>query len=394
MKIRNQVKQFVTFTLMLCLCIGAGFLNTRTAKAEPAEFYISDLQQAEEGGTYYYRFTLKETTKCAVRIRLMEQQDVKVKIFKGETTSGKTVHEATINAFLYSDWDNAYSSQTVPAKALDPGTYTVKITFAKATAYILTFATEYSEPGEIDIKTDPNIPANSGEKLDGDPTPAPDPTPTPDPTPGDSDGNTGTTEPTQPIKNGKISKKELTLLCGCQETLEIQEMEIVGPVTWTSSNKYVASVDDNGTVTAKKAGTTRIEATAKNTNGSNKYFYCTVTVKKNEYKKSQIKVSSVPKKQCKVQVYKFSYDKDGNLVLECVAANNTGRKLTALKNLKINVKDADGKALAAYKTSTKKLTVANGKIKTFKITIKKSQLKNQETVELAKCKCSVSSKYK
>ena len=47
-------------------------------------------------------------------------------------------------------------------------------------------------------------------------------------------------------------------------------------VTWASSNENVATVDANGTVTAVKAGTAAITATA--ADGSGKYATCTVTV--------------------------------------------------------------------------------------------------------------------
>ena len=48
-------------------------------------------------------------------------------------------------------------------------------------------------------------------------------------------------------------------------------------VAWTSSNPSVASVDENGTVTAKAAGTATITATAKD--GSGKKATCRILVK-------------------------------------------------------------------------------------------------------------------
>lgn len=71
-----------------------------------------------------------------------------------------------------------------------------------------------------------------------------------------------------PAKNIALNKDNLTLREGASETLtallnEGLEDEADDLVIWTSSDDTVADVDNNGKVTAKKAGTATITATAK-----------------------------------------------------------------------------------------------------------------------------------
>ncbi|MCR4565100.1 MAG: Ig-like domain-containing protein [Bacteroidales bacterium] len=87
---------------------------------------------------------------------------------------------------------------------------------------------------------------------------------------------------TTAVTSVSLNKTSLTLTEGSQEQLTAT----IGPsnasdktVTWSSSNTSVATVDQNGLVTAVSAGTATIKATAND--GSGKYGYCTVTVAKN-----------------------------------------------------------------------------------------------------------------
>ncbi len=78
-----------------------------------------------------------------------------------------------------------------------------------------------------------------------------------------------------------IDKETLSLVEGTSETLTIKVRPLDATdqdVTWASDNTGVATVDANGKVTAVKAGTTNVTATAKD--GSGKSATCKVTVTK------------------------------------------------------------------------------------------------------------------
>ncbi|MBQ2382464.1 MAG: Ig-like domain-containing protein, partial [Oscillospiraceae bacterium] len=68
-------------------------------------------------------------------------------------------------------------------------------------------------------------------------------------------------EPTEPEVGG------LTVKAG--ETLQLEVNANGGTVTWKSSNKNIATVDNNGLVTGVSEGTVTITATVKKTTGGN-----------------------------------------------------------------------------------------------------------------------------
>lgn len=73
----------------------------------------------------------------------------------------------------------------------------------------------------------------------------------------------------------KLNKKTLTLVVGKSETLKITGTK--AKVTWSTSDKKVATVSTSGKVTGKKEGKAIITATV-----NKKKYNCTVTVKKPE----------------------------------------------------------------------------------------------------------------
>ena len=393
----RQIKRAAALVLMVCLCIGGIFTGPDAVKAaEPSTFFNSGVEQAKAGGTYFYRLTLNRTMTVGILVYDMEQMNVNFKVFAGNNTKASPVHEETIPPYVWIfDYNNgAYFAQTPPT--LDPGIYTVQITFEKETPYILKFSIDNDQ---MEGKTDPSLGPNSGQKLDGDPVGETNTAPGSDQNAGTESGTGSSTDTGSPTDTGssagtgnsastpaKLSRTSVTLTDGFETALKVTNAS--GTVSWSTSNEYVADVSSDGTVTAKRAGAATITARTKD----GQKLTCKVTVKANEYKETKVKVQKVPKKDCFVQVYRAYYDKNGNLVLQCRAANNTGSKITALKNLKITLKSDSGKTIGTYQVKTKKLAVAAGKTKDFQVTIKKANLKDKNA-NLCKSSCSVSSKF-
>lgn len=183
-----------------------------------------------------------------------------------------------------------------------------------------------------------------------------------------------------------ISSTKMTLTKGFSGTLTITNPG--GDVTWTSSDASVASVDSTGKVTGKKAGTATI--TAQLADGG--YCQCEVTVKNNVYSKAQAPVNAVAYGKSDIQIYNVAY-KNGNLVIKARLLNNLGKKVDYLKNIKITVKNANGKVIGTY--SAKKITanVNAGAAKNYTFTIKKAKLKLKKTQDLTKITTKISGKY-
>ncbi|MBR1743931.1 MAG: Ig-like domain-containing protein [Lachnospiraceae bacterium] len=150
-------------------------------------------------------------------------------------------------------------------------------------------------------------------------------------------------------------------------------------LTWSSSKTSVATVSDKGVVKGKKEGTAIITAKA----ASGAAYTCTIKVAKNVYTNS-VSFSNVSRGNAIVDVTKVSYDSKGNLVIKAKAFNNTGKKVVALKNLKITVLSGSGKSVGVYSLKKKKVTISNGGTKNFTFKIKKSKLKLKKTQDLRK----------
>lgn len=138
-------------------------------------------------------------------------------------------------------------------------------------------------------------------------------------------------------KSLKLDAKSKTLLKGKKATLKVTRNPISATekITWSSSNKKVVTVDKNGKITAKKAGTATI--TAKASNG--KKATCKVTVPGVTLKATKatikvgktttIKVKSTVVKKDKVKSYKVANSK--------IAKVDSKGKVTGLKKGKTSV---------------------------------------------------------
>ena len=158
-------------------------------------------------------------------------------------------------------------------------------------------------------------------------------------------------------------------------------------VVWSSSNKAVATVSD-GTVTAAKAGTTEITATAGNVKAT-----CTVTVSDPVYKVTDIKLTAAPSRRIaagkKVQL-KASIA-PSNATDKSVTWTSSNKKVATVnaKGLVTFKKNAGGKKVtitATAKDGSKKfakitLTCMKGSVKSIKLS-GKTTVKSGKTTKL------------
>lgn len=194
------------------------------------------------------------------------------------------------------------------------------------------------------------------------------------------------------VKKVKLSKTKVTLKVN--QTYQLKAAVTPGnatnkKVTWKSSNNKVATVDAKGKVTAKKAGSVTITATA--ADGSKKKSTCKITVKSN-----QVKVKSV-----KLNKGKASLALNQTYQLKAVVSpgNATNQKVTwKSSNNKVAMVDAKGKVTAkkagsatitataadgSKKKAACKLTVKNVKVKSVAITGSRN-MKVGEVLQLGK----------
>lgn len=167
-----------------------------------------------------------------------------------------------------------------------------------------------------------------------------------------------------------ISQTKATITKGFTKKLSVSNGKVK---SWSSSKKAVATVDKKGKVTAKKTGKAVITATL--TDGSK--LKCTVKVVENKYSATKPTLSDCYYGDVIFSAYSAQYDKNGNLVIKAVCANNSGKKINHFENLKITVKDANGKLIGKYSAKKVNSGQSSGSTKTYTFTIKKSALKKK-----------------
>lgn len=174
--------------------------------------------------------------------------------------------------------------------------------------------------------------------------------------------NTPTAAPT-------LSESSLMLAKGMSYKLKL--LNSTGKVTWSSSNRSVATVS-KGKIKTKRIGTALIKA---KTDG-NKTLYCKLTVVKNVYTSSKKPLHSIPIDETSVNVYKVSYDKKGNIIIKARILNRHDYRVDYFKNFKIKLRTNTGKRIGTY--TAKKATNVKAKsdnIKNCTFKIRKSKLK-------------------
>lgn len=140
---------------------------------------------------------------------------------------------------------------------------------------------------------------------------------------------------------------------------------IANKVTWSSSNKSVASVSSNGTVKAKKSGTAIITATANGTSAT-----CKVTV-----------VNSSSKASIKLNKSTATIYTSGAKTAQLKATVSGESKKITWKSSKPSVATVDSKGkVTAKKAGTTTITArANGKTAKCKVIVKKPTIKLNKT---------------
>ena len=177
-----------------------------------------------------------------------------------------------------------------------------------------------------------------------------------------------TQTPVVEVESVSLNKSEMTLTEGESETLAAT----VTPdnaenksIKWSSNNEAVATVDANGTVTAKSAGTAVITATS--TNG--KSAGCTVTVEK-----KQIPVTEVRLSESTVGIVEGSTYK---LTATVLPENTTDSKSVSWSssNSEVATVDANG-TVTAKRAGTAVITATstNGKSAGCTVTVSKKEI--------------------
>ena len=177
-----------------------------------------------------------------------------------------------------------------------------------------------------------------------------------------------TQTPVVEVESVSLNKSEMTLTEGESETLAAT----VTPdnaenksIKWSSNNEAVATVDANGTVTAKSAGTAVITATS--TNG--KSAGCTVTVEK-----KQIPVTEVRLSESTVGIVEGSTYK---LTATVLPENTTDSKSVSWSssNSEVATVDANG-TVTAKRAGTAVITATstNGKTAGCTVTVSKKEI--------------------
>ena len=177
-----------------------------------------------------------------------------------------------------------------------------------------------------------------------------------------------TQTPVVEVESVSLNKSEMTLTEGESETLAATitpENAENKSITWSSNNEAVATVDVNGNVTAKSAGTAVITATS--TNG--KSAGCTVKVEK-----KQIPVTEVRLSESTVGIVEGSTYK---LTATVLPENTTDSKSVSWSssNSEVATVDANG-TVTAKRAGTAVITATstNGKTAGCTVTVSKKEI--------------------
>lgn len=163
-----------------------------------------------------------------------------------------------------------------------------------------------------------------------------------------------------------------------------------GKITWSSSNKKVATVSSKGYVSAKKPGTAYIYV--KRNGYTTK---CKVSVKQNAYYTNKsLSLKNYSTSNAAIVIKKVYYNSSRQLVASAYVVNNTPKKIYKLNKLGIRIATKSGNKTIASQTFTNlKISVNKRSTKAFTITFSKSATKNKYAQLYNGVKDSISGTY-
>lgn len=323
MKTKTSKRAWSLF-LALALVVTTVFGGAVTAKADtttPRKTLVEEAGEAAAGvETTRYNFTVEKAGKTDIGILLPSNIGLTINLYKGDTIYDSYAIASTDPYWTFFAEFSAYDNGKT-YESLPEGDYSVGYVFESDTQYMAYVDSYVADP--------------------------------------------------------KISDEKATITVGFTKKLSVENGTVK---SWSSKDKKIAAVDTKGKITAKKKGKTTITATL--TDGTK--LKCTVTVKDNKYSASKITSNDVYYGDCAMSAYSASFDKNGNLVIKARFVNNTSYKVTKLTDIKVTVKDGDGKTVGTFKQKSKSFTVAARNSKDVTFTIKKSSLKMKKA-DLRNC---------
>ena len=316
----NVTKRIVTFVLAFAVVfttVFAGGTSVEAAENVQTLYISSALENATAGSEIKVPFTATSNKELAITVLAPAATNMQISIY--DSTGKLEAMNQNPVSVVTSDWMYVEKLQgyafIYSLKGFSSGDYSCGIPFSSDTQYIL----------EID----------------------------------------------QLNENAKISNTKAIITKGFTKKLSVTGAKVK---SWKSKNEKIAKVDKNGKVTGVKAGKTTVYAVTED--GQN--LICQVEVKENKYTDKVIASSDLGYKEWGINVYKASFDKSGNLVMTARVAYNGSGRMACMKNVKITVKDENGKTVGVYKTSRKNVTVLGYSTKDVKFVIKKSALKKKK----------------
>ena len=204
---------------------------------------------------------------------------------------------------------------------------------------------------------------------EGEPTPAPTTNPVVSPTP------TPSVEPTIAVTGVNLSLSKINMVVGDTKQLEATvtpDNATNTKITWSSSNTSVATVDENGKVTAIKAGNATITASAKDDQAKKATCEIEVAAKQETVKSNDATIKNLSIKNGTLDK---AFKQSDEEYIVTVAKDVTGLEFNIeLSDKKAGTKIANNSSIHTGTIVKVVVTAEDGKTnKTYKFTVKKEE---------------------